>query len=107
MQVTLAPVIIVFQMIGNKLSGKVTVPNLDPTATGLQKVADQDLLLSDLKFNGQKLSFNVSDGDNLFEGDLTRVTDDRYEGRWRSPIQGRWKGSKSEFTGALKMVRAK
>jgi hypothetical protein len=99
------PTIIVLQLSGNKLTGKVTVPIVDPDATGIKTTGSKDLTLENLNFNGRKLSFRVDEEGNELDADLAKVNDDEFEGRWRSRIQGRWKGSKSEFEGTLKMKR--
>jgi hypothetical protein len=101
------PVTVVIQEAGNKLTGKVTVPKVEPTATGLQTTGNKDLALDDVKFNGKKLSFLVVEDGNDLEADLSLKNDNEFEGRWRSEIKGRWKGSKNEFADALVMKRKK
>jgi hypothetical protein len=96
-----------FQEVGNKLSGKVIVTDVVATPTGPQRGGNVELALDDLKYNGKTLSFSVKREENELEGELTKVTDELFEGRWKSPVSGRWKGSKKEFTGTLKMTRAK
>jgi hypothetical protein len=101
------PAIVTFQEIGNKLSGKVTVQDVVATPTGPQPAGTVDMTLTDLKFNGKTLSFKVINGEDSLDGQLTKITDDLFEGHWKSPISGRWEGSKSEFTGNLIMTRVK
>jgi len=101
------PVTIVLLAVGNKLTGKVIVPKVEPTANGLLTSGSLDLSLSDLKLNDKSLSFNVSDNGNELNAELTKLNDNQYEGRWHSPIQGRWKGAKTEFAGTIKMKRKK
>ncbi len=101
------PVIIVVQLIGNRLSGKVSVPTVDPSATGIKTTGSKDLPLEDLNFNGRKLTFRVDEDGSSFDADLRKIGDDEFEGRWRSRIQGRWKGSKNEFEGMVKLRRKK
>lgn len=101
------PIMITFQEVGNKLSGKVIVTDVVPTPTGPQRGGNVELALDDLKYNGETLSFNVKREENELEGELTRITDELFEGRWKSPVSGRWKSSKKDFTGTLKMTKAK
>jgi len=102
-----APTVITIQETGNKLTGKVAVPNVIATGASFQTQGARDLALTDLKYNGKKLSFVVSDEDNQLIAELSKVNDDEFAGTWRSPINERWKGAKSEFAGTLKMKRKK
>lgn len=100
------PVATSFVEAGGKLSGKVSVPDVVNTSTGPQRSATvTDLMLTDLKFNGKDLSFKVINGEDSFTGELAKINDDLFSGTWESPIGERWKGSKSKFTGSLKMAR--
>lgn len=102
------PVAVTFAMVGNVVSGKVAVPDVDNTPTGPRLINTvRDMLLTDLRFDGRTLSFRVVNGEESFTGQLTKVNDDLYQGVWESPIGGRWQGSRNKFTGTLKMVRAK
>lgn len=102
-----APTVVTIQEIGNKLTGKVTVPNVITTGSGFQTQGTRDLTLDDLRYNGKKLSFKVSDEDNQLIADLDKISNDEFTGTWRSPISGRWKGAKSDFSGTLKLARKK
>src|SRR5262245_44704404 len=101
------PVVVVIQLAGNRLTGKVTVPIVEPSATGIKTTGSKDLTLDGLKLSGRKLSFRVDEEGAELDADLTRINNDEFEGRWRSRIQGRWKGAKNEFEGMLKMKRKK
>ena len=56
-------------------------------------------------FNGKKLSFQVVEEGNVMDADLIWDGENKFEGRWRSEIKGRWKGSKNEFSGTLILRR--
>ncbi len=101
------PVKIVWLAAGNKLTGKITVPKIDPTANGLQTIGNLDLTLSDLKLSEKSLSFIVNDDGNEMEAELVKLNENEFEGRWRSVIKGRWKSARSEFAGVIKMKRKK
>ncbi|MBP6822283.1 MAG: hypothetical protein KA368_12115 [Acidobacteria bacterium] len=101
------PSTIVLLAAGNKLTGKIVVPKVEPTANGLLTSGSIELTLSDLKLNDKTFSFKVSDDGNEMNAELVKLNDNEYEGRWRSPVQGRWKSEKSEFAGAIKIKRKK
>lgn len=103
-----SPIAATFVAVGNRVSGKVAVPDVDNTPTGPRLInTSVDMVLTDLRFDGRTLSFRVVNGEDSFTGQLTKVSDDLYQGVWESPIGGRWQGSRNKFTGTLKMVRAK
>lgn len=101
------PQIVTILEVGSKLLVKVTVPNVTPTATSLQTQGVRELVFTDLKYNGKDLSFTVGDEDNLLIAELSRINDDEFAGRWRSPLGARWRGKRSEFSGTLTLVRKK
>jgi hypothetical protein len=101
------PVTILFLAAGNRLTGKVIVPKVDPTANGLQTNGNLELTLSDLKLSEKSLSFNVNEEGNEMEAELVKLNENELEGRWRSVIKGRWKSARSEFAGVIKMKRKK
>lgn len=102
------PVTVTFVESDNKLSGKVSVPDVVNTATGPQRSGTTtDMVMTDLKFNGKDLSFKVINGEDSFTGELAKINDDLFTGVWESPIGERWKGSKVKFSGTLKMARTK
>lgn len=101
-----SPTTVTFVEAGNKLSGKVLVPEIINTSTGPQRGATiTEMVLTNLKFNGKELSFRVITGEDSVACELTKVSDDNFNGSWESPIGERWKSSKNKFTGTVKMLR--
>jgi len=102
------PVLITFKVEGNggnKLSGTATVLNLVSTTSRVTSDGFKSIPLNDVKFNGKNLTLRANDQENTIEAALTKISNNRFVGEWRSPINGRWKSSKKEFAGRLKMIK--
>ncbi len=99
--------VLVMEVKGNKLAGKVTVPKVDSTANGIQTTGSRELVLSDIRLNEKTLSFKIIDDGNDLYAELSKRNDNEFEGRWRSPVQGRWKNASNEFAGAIRLKRQK
>jgi hypothetical protein len=96
-----------FQVTNNNLAGQVSVTNVLPKPNGPQPSGELTFPLSDLKFNGKSLSFTVNNAEDVMSAELEQVNDNLFEGKWKSPIDGRWKGSKKEFSGTIRIERIK
>ncbi|MFN7946974.1 MAG: hypothetical protein U0Z53_16605 [Blastocatellia bacterium] len=101
-------VTLIFSGQGKDLTGKAMVPDLAIDEESKLSVTEySDVPLLDLKFDGNKLTFVVDDGQGAMTAELKVVTNDLFEGEWRMPTSGRFKSPRAELNGKLKMTRGK
>ncbi|HZS09857.1 MAG TPA: M56 family metallopeptidase [Blastocatellia bacterium] len=92
------PFTITLKAEGGKLTGKVIFPVVTASDDGPKVTGHSERALTDPKFDGRTFTFKVDNGQEFLIGEL-KLTDGKFEGRW--------KASKSEESGTLKMSRKK